>query len=478
MTLPSLDRPLLTLKRLPRSSARLVLIASTLCAGVAHALPLTFHFTGAVTDDPFGSSHFGAPISGSYTFDSAALDVIPGAAVGGYISLGPAFSFVATVDGTAFSSVGSVVVNTVNAVADQYAVTADDGSTNLELFFEDASATAFASDALPLPPPFAAFGFREFRLFGRGVEFLGSVDTFTAGDVPAAIPEPASALLIAAGLLGLALRRRVLKRLAVAVGALVGLVVALPAFAIDGVVLIDQNKALAGNISPGDGPGFPVTISQPGSYRLAGNLTVPDGNTTAIQIGADNVTLDLNGFAILGPVDCTAGCTSTSTGMGVQTFAQPGGAFARFNITVRNGTIQGMGSQGIELTGDSNLVEHVAVRGNGGTGISLIDSRDATRGGGSAVRHSMALRNGGVGISVTRGVVSFNTSSLNAKTGVFVQTGSALYNFISDNTGGLVMGSGNFIGNHMTANSGPAVSGGVNQGQNLCNNGSCGDVRF
>ena len=61
------------------------------------------------------------------------------------------------------------------------------------------------------------------------------------------------------------------------------LLVSVPAFAVDGVVLIDQNHALAGNVTPGDTPGFPVTISQPGSYRLTGNLIVPDANTTAIQ---------------------------------------------------------------------------------------------------------------------------------------------------------------------------------------------------
>ncbi len=41
-----------------------------------------------------------------------------------------------------------------------------------------------------------------------------------------------------------------------------------PAGAVDGVVLIDQNRALAGNVTPGDTPGFPVTISLSGSYRL------------------------------------------------------------------------------------------------------------------------------------------------------------------------------------------------------------------
>src|SRR6266436_5075236 len=78
-------------------------------------------------------------------------------------------------------------------------------------------------------------------------------------------------------------------------------------YAVDGIVLIDQNRALAGNVTPGDTPGFPVTISLSGSYRLSGNFTVPNANTTAILITAHNVTIDLNGFSILGPTVCTGG---------------------------------------------------------------------------------------------------------------------------------------------------------------------------
>ena len=50
---------------------------------------------------------------------------------------------------------------------------------------------------------------------------------------------------------------------------------------------------------------FPLVISQSGSYRLKGNITVPDENTTAISVQADYVTIDLNGYSIQGPVTCT-----------------------------------------------------------------------------------------------------------------------------------------------------------------------------
>lgn len=69
------------------------------------------------------------------------------------------------------------------------------------------------------------------------------------------------------------------------------------AHAVDGVVLIDQNKALVGNVTPGDTAGFPVTLSRPGSYRLSGNLTAPAG-THGFLIASPGVTLDLNGFTL------------------------------------------------------------------------------------------------------------------------------------------------------------------------------------
>src|SRR4051812_3821732 len=85
------------------------------------------------------------------------------------------------------------------------------------------------------------------------------------------------------------------------------LVFAPSALATDGIVLINQVTSTS-PLALGCGSyGFPIVICQPGSYRLSGNLTVPNANTTAISIQADNVKLDLNGFSIIGPVICKSG---------------------------------------------------------------------------------------------------------------------------------------------------------------------------
>lgn len=70
---------------------------------------------------------------------------------------------------------------------------------------------------------------------------------------------------------------------------------------------------------------FHFVISQPGSYYLVGNLAVTKAN--GIQINAEDVTLDLNGFAITR--------ASGSGGAGVQT------APTAHRATVRNGSIKG-----------------------------------------------------------------------------------------------------------------------------------------
>jgi hypothetical protein len=67
--------------------------------------------------------------------------------------------------------------------------------------------------------------------------------------------------------------------------------------------------------------GFPYKITKPGSYKLTSNLVVPAG-VDGIDILSQDVTLDLNGFSITGPVVCTgddpATCPSATTGIGIK----------------------------------------------------------------------------------------------------------------------------------------------------------------
>jgi hypothetical protein len=130
-------------------------------------------------------------------------------------------------------------------------------------------------------------------------------------------------------------------------------------FAVDGVVLIDQNRALAGNVTPGDTPGFPVSITLPGSYRLSGNLTAPAGSN-GIEISADDVTIDLNGFRMAGG--------------GPSTAIDDTGSHQRLEI--RGGTISGFGDGISMLTSNHVIVRDV--RSTNLSSLSIVVGKYAT----------------------------------------------------------------------------------------------------
>jgi hypothetical protein len=191
--------------------------------------------------------------------------------------------------------------------------------------------------------------------------------------------------------------------------------------AVDGIVLINQSTITNGLTGCPTGGHFPIVICQSGSYRLSGNLTVPDANTDAIHITADNVTLDLNGFAILGPVTCKLGtlpvqCSTTGSGVGITSVHSN-------NIALSNGAINGMGRAGIYLTG-------FFPNGNGNgariDGLRVANNADPAYGGivadaqyeGVIISNCTITTNAGSGILAPSGTVNLNTVSYNGGVGI------------------------------------------------------------
>lgn len=153
------------------------------------------------------------------------------------------------------------------------------------------------------------------------------------------------------------------------------------------VVLIDQNKALAGSVSAQDTPGFPVTLTA-GNYKLMSNLVVPPGVIGVVMY--EGVTLDLNGYSIVGPVSCSgSGASRTCPGIGAAMGIQMGG----WGTTVRNGSVRGFAGYGIYAGGSfANTIELVSVRDNGGGGIYVL-------GADSTITRSIVSGNGAEGIA-------------------------------------------------------------------------------
>ena len=145
-------------------------------------------------------------------------------------------------------------------------------------------------------------------------------------------------------------------------------------------------------------PAATYTISQPGSYYLTGDRVCAYG---AISISADNVTLDLNGFSLVGP-----GIESTDPA------AHGINIVHCKNLEIRNGTITNFryagindfygvdnggrgyriigirslynGLHGIRVDGRGHLVENCTVIGNGAHGI-FMGSTEGSRVSGNVV---------------------------------------------------------------------------------------------
>src|SRR4051794_19473949 len=123
--------------------------------------------------------------------------------------------------------------------------------------------------------------------------------------------------------------------------------------------------------TPGDGANTFI-ISQPGSYYLTGNITGAAGKH-GISVQADDVTLDLNGFALI------SGGRGTVRGVNVPS--------AKINFCIRNGSVRGWNDGGVRAEAATGVAEKLRVANNTGSyGVAV--------GNGSIIRDCVATANG------------------------------------------------------------------------------------
>ncbi len=160
---------------------------------------------------------------------------------------------------------------------------------------------------------------------------------------------------------------------------------------------------------------LPFTISTSGSYYLTGNLTGSVG-PNGITISVDNVTLDLRGFALIGP-----GGTGSELGV----FA------SGYNTTIRNGTVRDWAGAGVLLNGTAtinvnNRVEDLKVHHNGFSPTNSANWGIVANGAGTVITGCTASSNGnggltGGGIQILGGEVTGCASINNLGYGIRAQ---------------------------------------------------------
>jgi len=145
---------------------------------------------------------------------------------------------------------------------------------------------------------------------------------------------------------------------------------------------------------------LPTTISTPGFYSLTGDL---NSEGSGITVNADNVTIDMMGFSLIGP--------GSGGGSGIY-------MNLRSNVEIRNGTVKDFYSGINEVNvGQNHRIINVRVVGNRSIGISLA-------GDGHLVKDCTVSGNDNDGISVASGcTVTGNTVCYNGDDGIRVWSG-------------------------------------------------------
>lgn len=130
-----------------------------------------------------------------------------------------------------------------------------------------------------------------------------------------------------------------------------------PAPTMKSLAQIEPRTPIDSTHTPGDATNL-YSITQPGSYYLTTNLVGVAGKN-GIGILTNGVTIDLNGFTLIGPGG-TNGCGITSPYYG-------------WNVLIRNGTIQNWGFAGVLLDYGNAKFEDLKIYGPSIYGIFDFD---------------------------------------------------------------------------------------------------------
>ncbi len=183
---------------------------------------------------------------------------------------------------------------------------------------------------------------------------------------------------------------------------------------------------------------LPFTISTPGSYYLTTNLTGV-ASDTGISISASGVTIDLNGFEMVG-------VTGSQEGVLVKG--------AQHSVHIRNGTIRNWGWHGVDASlATASMLTDLRAYTNGWENFS----QDGLRiGANSLVKNCVSTANELSGINAGSGcTIKDCTVAANQEDGIVVASGCQVTgnNSIGNRAGIFTTGSVNRItGNHATDN--------------------------
>lgn len=180
---------------------------------------------------------------------------------------------------------------------------------------------------------------------------------------------------------------------------------------------VEPRIAINGSNTPGDADSL-YKIVEPGSYYLTRNVTAPIGKH-GIEIAAGGVTIDLNGFELVGVTgfDPVHGIVATSVGLA--------------DVSVRGGTVRDWPGNGVSLGANvvsGGSVSGVTARNNVQTGI-FVHSYFRVSG-------CHASGNGQSGIwAVNSSILEGCTSSGNGGDGIQAGDGHTIIACVSYNNG-------------------------------------------